>query len=100
MNGFRMMADTYRQAMQDGKISTDEAEKKARLYDFLGSCDIDDFYYLFDSTAFNEIAKDYVRLALKNLINKGVIEEEQGVLVRNEFSILLDEKTASEVSNY
>ena len=88
MNGFEMMADTYR---KQGN------EKKARVYDFLGTCDQDDFYTLFDSTAFNELSKSYMRTAVKRLIDNGIIDEEQGRAVRNEYAFLFDEKQAREV---
>ncbi len=89
MNGFEIMADTYR---KQGN------EKKARVYDFLGTCDNDDIYSLFDSTAFNEISKDYMRTAVRRLIDNGTIDDEQGRAVRNEFSFLFSEKTAKEIS--
>lgn len=68
MNGFTLMADSLRKAAGEGTITTVEAEKKARVYDFLATCDTDDIYTLFDSTAFNEIAKDYMRAAEYDLI--------------------------------
>lgn len=98
MNGFQIIADNYRKSASEGKINKDEAEKKARVYDFLGTCDTDDFYTLFDSTAFNEVSKGYMRTAVKRLITQGVIDEEQGRAVRNEYSFLFDEKTAREIS--
>ena len=97
MNGFVLMADSYRKAAGEGKINADEAEKKARIYDFLGTCDTDDLYTLFDSTAFNEIAKDYMRAAVKRLIANGTIDEEQAQAVRNRYSLLFSEKQAHEV---
>lgn len=98
MNGFTLMADSYRKAAGEGKINTAEAEKHARLYDFLGTCDQDDFYVLFDSTAFNEIAKSYMRAAVKRLTDNGTLDEEQGKAIRNEYAFLFSEKTAKEVS--
>ena len=98
MNGFTMMADTCRKAASAGKLDPAQAEKKARIYDFLGSCDQEDFYELFDSTAFNEIAKDYMRTAVRRLVDEEVIDDEQGRAVRNEYAILFDEKTAKEIS--
>lgn len=96
MNGFTLMADSYRKAAAGGDK---EAEKKARLYDFLGTCDEEDFYTLFDSTAFNEIAKDYMRVAVKHLIDNGTIDDEQGRAVRNEYAFLFSEITAKEISS-
>ena len=59
-----MLAESYRKAAQAGIISKEEADKECRIYDFLGTCDDEDFYRLFDSTAFNEIAKSYMRLTV------------------------------------
>ncbi len=97
MNGFKLMAESYRKA---AGIDQGEAERIARLYDFLGDCSQDDIYTLFDSTAFNEIAKDYMRLAVRHLVDNGTIEEEQGQAVRNEYSRLFEDMTAKEVCNY
>lgn len=88
MNGFTMMADSYRKHGE---------EKKAKLYDFLGTCSTEDIYTLFDSSAFNEVAKSYMRLAVRELVDEGELEEEQGIAVRNRFSLLFDEKQAKEV---
>lgn len=98
MNGYVLMAESYRKAAEQGKISKDAAEKKARIYDFLGTCDQEDFYTLFDSTAFNEIAKDYMRLAVRRLVENGTLDEEQGAAVRNEYAFLFSEKNAKEIS--
>ena len=93
MNGFVLMADSYRKAAGAGKIDKEQAEKQARIYDFLGTCDTDDFYILFDSSAFNDITKDYVRLAL----NKAGVDDETRSDVMNELRFLFSEKRAKEV---
>ncbi len=97
MNGFKLMADSYRKAAEEGKISKEQADSDIRIFDFLGTCDDDDFYKLFDSSAFNEIAKSYMRLAVKELVSEGTIDEDQGKAVRNRFSLLFDEKQAKDV---
>lgn len=97
MNGFKLMADSYRKAAEEGIISKEQADKDCRIFDFLGTCDDDDFYKLFDSSAFNEIAKSYMRLAVKELVSEGTIDEDQGKAVRNRFSLLFDEKQAKDV---
>ncbi len=97
MNGFSMMADSYRKLAAEGKISQDEAVKKCRIFDFLGSCDQDDIYDMFDSSAFNEIAKSYIRIAVKELVSEGTLDDDQARAVRNRFSFLFDEKRAKEV---
>ena len=98
MNGFSLMADSYRKAAEQGKISKEQAEKKARIYDFLGSCDQEDFYTLFDSTAFNEIAKDYMRETVRRLVADGTLTDEQGRTVRNKYASLFEDLTAKEIS--
>lgn len=97
MNGFTLLADTQRKAVERGIISKEEAEKKCRVYEFLATCDDDDFYNMFDSSAFNEISKSYMRLAVKRLVDNGTLEEDQGTAVRNEFAFLFDEKQSKEV---
>ena len=97
MNGFKLMADSYRKAAEEGKISKEQVDKDCRIFDFLGTCDDDDFYKLFDSSAFNEISKSYMRLAVKELVAEGEIDEDQGKAVRNRFSLLFDEKQSKEV---
>lgn len=97
MNGYEVMAKTYRKLVEGGRLSKEEAEKKCKVYDFLASCDNEDIYNLFDSSAFNEIAKEYMRLAVKELVSEGTIDEDQGKAVRNRFSLLFDEKQSKEV---
>ena len=98
MNGFTMTADTYRMAASKGRMDPAQAEKRARIYDFLGSCDQEDLYTLFDSAAFNEIAKDYLRLAARQLTAEGVLDDEQGRAVSRRFAVLFGDLTAKEVS--
>ena len=88
MNGFQIMADAYR---KDGQ------ERKAELFEFLGNCSDDDINTLFDSSAFNEIAKGYLRRACDELEQEGVLEEEQAAKVRRRFALLFSEKTAKDV---
>lgn len=93
MNGFKLMAESYR------KAAGEEAERTASLYDFLGDCTESDICTLFDSTAFNEIAKSYMRLAVKHLTDNGTLNEEQGRAIRNEYSRLFEDMTAKEILN-
>lgn len=97
MNGYKLLSESYKKAAEEGKISKEEAAKHSRVYEFLASCDLDDLFILYDSSAFNEIAKSYIRIAARELIEEGAIDEEQGRAIRNRFSLLFDEKTANEV---
>ncbi len=98
MNGYDIMADSYKSAVEQGQLSEEEAASKIRIYEFLGTCKDDDFFALFDSSAFNEISKSYLRLACKELIEEGILEEEQGRAIRNRFNLLFSEIQAKEVS--
>lgn len=97
MNGFSMLADSYRRAAEEGKVTKEYADKECKALDFLATCDEDDFYHLFDSSAFNEIMMSYIRRAVKELADEEVIDDEQGIAVRNRVNILLSEKTAKEI---
>ncbi len=97
MNGFAIFSESYKELLSQGLISREEAEKKCKVYDFLTTCDDEDICNLFDSSAFNDIAKSYLRRAVKELVDEGTIDEEQGIAVRNRFRLLFDEKRAKEV---
>ena len=97
MDGFKLQSDTYRKAVEDGKIEKSYAKKICKTLDFLATCDDDDIYNMFDSSAFNEIAKSYMRLAVRELVDEGVLDDDQARAVRNRYSLLFDEKTAKEV---
>jgi len=88
MNGFEILADAYRKSGN---------EKNAKVLDFLANCDEEDICNMFDSTAFNEIAKAYMRQTVKELIGEGTITEDQGQEIRNRFSLLFNEKRAGEI---
>lgn len=54
-------------------------------------------YDEFDTGKYNEIAMSYVRLAVSNLVEEGVLEDEQARAVRNEVSYLFDTLKSREV---
>lgn len=93
MNGFALMADSYRKAADQGDINKTEVEAKIRIYDFLATCSQDDFYLMVDSSAFNDIIKDFLKAALQNA---GADEEMTGKVL-NELRWLFSEKTAKEI---
>lgn len=97
MNGFEMMADSYKSAVKQGKFKEEEVSSKIRLYEFLGTCGGNDFFDLFDSSAFNKIMMNYVRKAVNELAEEDVIDDEQAMAVRNRVNILLSEQTAKEI---
>ncbi len=97
MNGYAMMSAAYRKAAENGYITKEQALQDCKIFDFLSLCSDKDICKLFDSSAFNEIAKSYIRTAVRELENEGMLEDEQARAVRNRFSLLLDEKKAADV---
>ena len=95
MNGFEIMANSYRTAAGKGDIDPNEAERKARIYDLLSSLDTDDIYTMVDSSAFNDVIRAYCRLALK----QAGVDDDTRDSVMSEFRFIFSEKTAKEVCN-
>lgn len=42
MNGYTVMADSYRKLMNEGKIDAETAEAEIRIFEFLATCNADD----------------------------------------------------------
>lgn len=95
MNGFKMLSDSYKALLEQGKIDKDTAEKEIRVLDFLATCDTDDFCRMVDSSAFNDIIRGYLKLAVEN----ADIDEESKNKVIGQLRWIFDEKTAKEVLN-
>lgn len=93
MNGYKLMADSYRKLADQGKITKENADKETRIYDFLATCSQDDFCRMVDSSAFNDIIKGYLRMAVRN----AELDEKAENKMMNEIRHLFDEKTAKEV---
>lgn len=93
MNGYIMQAETYRVLAERGQIPKEEADRKRAVYAFLGTIEESQRYDLFDSSAFNDIVKAYVKLALKNT----EIDEEKTEEIMQELRWLFDTKSSKEV---
>jgi hypothetical protein len=93
MNDYEMIADSYKILIEQGKIDKDTAEKEIRIYDFLGTCDIDDLCRLVNSAAFNGIIMAYCKLAVKNA---DIGDKEQDKIL-SQFPWIFEEYTAKEV---
>lgn len=93
MNGYEMMADSYRQLVKQGKIGKETADREIRVYDFLATCDSDDLCRMVDSSAFNDIIRAY----LKTAVQSADIDEDAREKVVGQLRWLFDEKTAKEV---
>lgn len=93
MNGYTLMAESYRKLMNEGKIEKKIAEKEIRVYEFLSNCDNDDYCRLIDSSAFNDIIRAFLKMALDN----AEIDQETQKKVIGQLSWIFDEKSAKEV---
>lgn len=93
MNGFTMLADSYRTLVKQGKLTEEQAKRDIEIFDFLATCNQDDFCRMVDSSAFNDIIKAYIELAVKN----AGIDEKSQYKVISQSRWIFDEKNAKEV---
>lgn len=64
MNGFQLMADSYKVLLKQEKIQKDMADSQIRIFEFLASCNQNDLCRLVNSSAFNDIIIAYVKAAV------------------------------------
>lgn len=70
MNGYKIMADSYRKALRDGIGKREYNEANIKVFDILAEFNDTDKYIAFDSGMFNEIFKGYVELLVKDMDDK------------------------------
>lgn len=93
MNDFKLIAESYKKLMNDGKIDKLEAKKEIRIYEFLASCNKDDFCRMIDSGAFNDIIRAYLEMT----VNNTDLDEESKNKITGQLRWIFDEKQAKEV---
>lgn len=86
MNGFTLLADSYRQLADKDEISIEEAERAIAVYEFLGTCDQKDLYRIIDSSAFNSI----IRAMVKKAVEKADICQDSATKVLEELDYLFN----------
>lgn len=70
MNGYKIMADSYRKALRDNIGKGEYNEACIKVFDMLAEFSDTDKYIAFDSGMFNEIFKGYVELLVKDMDDK------------------------------
>jgi hypothetical protein len=93
MSDYTMMSNSYKLLMEQGKLDKTTAKKAIRIYDFLATCDSDDICQMVDSSAFNDIIRAFLRMAVKN----SELDKNSQDDVLNQLYWIFDEKTAKEV---
>lgn len=93
MNGFSLMANSYRHLVKQGQLTEEEARRNIEIYDFLSTCNQDDFCRMVDSSAFNDIIRAFLKKAMRGA---GLDEESENRML-SELRYLFDEMSAKEV---
>ena len=83
MNNYDFMANAYREASKMGQITQEEAEKGARVFEFLATCDHEDKRILYNSGAFNDFIRNDISIVIDELAEEGILEEHRARTVRN-----------------
>ena len=100
INGFSILADSYKRMIEEDAYATEQEQetirKQIRIYEFLATCDTDDFCTLVDSSAFNSIIKAYLHMAL---VNSNVDDNTQHQVML-ELNRTLDEVQAIDVLKF
>lgn len=93
MEGYRILAKSYRKFIEEGKLDKESGEREIRICEFLADCEEADLYRLIDSGAFNSIIKAYLLQAM----NGAGIKKTQQDEVCDALSWLFDTAQAQEV---
>lgn len=93
MNGFAIMANSYKSLVKRGKMTEEQAKRSIEIYEFLATCNQDDFCKMVDSSAFNDI----IRAFLKKAIKGAELDKKSNDRVMNELRYLFNDLSAKEI---
>ncbi len=97
MNGYKMLADSYRALLNDATTNQDNIRTHITALDFLAKCDKATIYALFDSSAFNDIVKGYVSMVADNAEE---LTDEQKSHLKYHVESLFDMVSARQAEDY
>lgn len=97
MNGYKMLADSYRKFLNDAAADQDDIKIRIKALDFLAECDKATIYALFDSSAFNDIVKGYVAMMADNAED---LTDEQRSYIKYHIESLFDVTSAKQAESY
>ena len=110
MNGYQLMADSYKKMLEEkqhseGVVNITEMERKIRVLELLAKFEPDDKYFAFESSMFNDIYKGYVNIAIDNIIKNGSNTEKKAAetirnVLLNEAGLVLAEVNAKDAEKY
>lgn len=76
MNGFEILADSYRQLIETNQIDKEDAKSYIKVYDFLSTCSDKEKEILFTSSAFNDMIKELInKLNLEDALKQNIINQ-------------------------
>lgn len=97
MNGYKMIADSYRAFLDDPTADQDSLKTRIKALDFLAKCDKATIYALFDSSAFNDIVKGYIAMIADNTEE---LTDEQRSYIKYHIEGLFDSVLAKDAEAY
>lgn len=76
MNGFKILADSYRKLIETNQIDKEDAKSYIKVYDFLSTCNNKEKEILFTSSAFNDMIKELInKLNLEDALKQNIINQ-------------------------
>ena len=100
MNGYQLQAESYQRYLEQNPTAPEAVKadiaSKVKIYSFLATLDKKERLEIFNSTAFNEVCKGYLAMALDNI--GADADTRQAAL--NELHYLFDTVSAEQAERY